>query len=149
MIGAAKIITVQSCKLEINMSFCSARLCSHLGNGTLCLRPFAEYRRRNNYVAKRFVFKILYENDEVAYSELIDENGAQPSPSELDGCRKSGKGWYKKETVVVVSSFGVIASMLRSTKSYKSRHRVRQWTPLPWKVTKGGRWLLYYSLLQL
>ena len=87
-----------------------------------------------------FGSRLSTENAEVAYSELIDENGAQPSPSELDGCKKSGKWGYKKETVVVASSFGVIASMPRQnpTKAFlfdeKRCGRVREFHSKRWPL---------------
>ena len=58
------------------------------------------------YVAKQFCSRLSTENAEVADSELIDENGAQPSSSELDGWKKIGKGepGYKNETVIVTVS---------------------------------------------
>ena len=81
MIGAAKIITVQSCKLEINIQPGFAVIQEMVRFVYVHLRSIAE----EIYVAKQFCSRLSTENAEVADSELIDENGAQPSSSELDG----------------------------------------------------------------
>ena len=84
------------------------------------------------YVAKQFCSRLSTENAEVADSELIDENGAQPSSSELDGWKKIGKGepGYKNETPPVIVT--VIASMLLQNHPFLMRRDVVEFVNKRW-----------------
>ena len=120
MIGAAKIITVQSQHVLFKRVFSPALQSSRKWypfnlSKSICGVSPKKYMSQSNFCSR-----FSTENAEAAYSDLIDKNGAQLSPSELDGYKKSGKGGYKKETVVVASSFGIIASMLRQNPTKAS-----------------------------